>query len=217
MPENPQAPHDPADEMPVHGEAARHLSPPSGPVPTSETVEARNKREAEENAGASRRARTARAKAQEVEVEEDDEKYVLPTPQEAFAERHSAAVRNHARMMDKQLELQRAVRGVGEEPHTMRTMAQPKDNENYTQTEQAIENNRMLAAEAAHQILGDETRLAEMRRAYGDYAGRLFTVDPRDVNAVKTMEVRPPGEPDVVTAFPQGLSSRHVPESKTSY
>ncbi len=211
-----EQPKGPAENTPVHGEAARKVAPPSGPVPTSETPEARQKREREQmGEGKSYAAQLERESGvEQVDVDED---YLMPSPQEAFADRHAAAVRRHARMMDKQLELQRAVRGPGEAPRELRTMAQPKDNDDYTRTEQAIENNRVLAAEAAHQILGDETRLAEMRRAYGDYPGRVFTVDPNDVNAVKTMEVRPPGEPDVVVAFPQGLSSRHVPESRTSY
>ncbi len=203
-----EQPKDPAENMPVHGEAARKVAPPSGPVPTSETPEARQRREREQG----------RAEPAEAEVNSEVEgTYVLPTSYEAFAERHHGALTRHARYMDKQLELQRAVRGPGEEPRDMRMMAQPKDNEDYTRTEQAIENNRVLVAEATHQILADETRLAEMRRAYGDYPGRRFTVDPNDVNEVKTLEVRPPDNPDVVTAFPQGLSSRHVPESRTTY
>lgn len=186
-----ETPKDPADQMPVRSEAARKVAPPSGPVPTSETVEGRNRREAEV-----------------------DEPYVLPTPSEAFAERHGPEVRRHARMMAAQAEYQRELRGPGEAPRTMRTMDQPKDNSNFTKTEAAIENNRALHDEATRQMLGDQTRLAEMRRAEGEYPGWVFTVDPREVNDVKSLAVRPPGEPDVVTAFPQGLSSRHVPESR---
>lgn len=192
-----EQPKDAADRMPVNTEAGRKVSPPSGPVPTSETVEARNKRMAEERG-----------------VDEEDAEYVLPTPSEAFAERHPAAVRRHARMMDRMLDEQRGVHGPGEAPQTLRTMDQPKDNSNFTKTEHAIANNQRLTTAATHEMLGDQTRLAEMERAYGDYPGRTFTVDPNDVNEVKSMAVRPPGEPDVVTAFPQGLSSRHAPESR---
>src|SRR5829696_3849340 len=115
-----EQPKDAADRMPVNTEASRKTAPPSGPVPTSETVESRNKREAEQ-AG----------------VDPEDAEYLLPSPSEAFAERHGAAVRRHARMMDKMLEAQRDVRGPGEAPQTLRTMDQPKDNENFTKTELA--------------------------------------------------------------------------------
>lgn len=203
----PEQPKDVADSMPVRGEAARHNAPASGPVATSETLEARKAQEQDD-------ARRARARTAEVEDDGEDVEAADPTGQLGFQRRHASAMRRHARMMDKQLELRQAVRGPGEEPRVLRTMDQPKDNENYTKTELAIANNRDLTNEALRQGVGDETRLAEMQRAYGDYPGRVFTVDPSDLNGIKSLEVRGPDEPDVVVAFPQGLSSRHVPESR---
>jgi hypothetical protein len=213
MPEQPVKPQDVGDSMPVNDEARMKRAPMSGPVPSAETPEARQAREREE--GRSVRVGRSAPVYRDMDENGDDEAAALPTPTEQFNERHPAEVRAHAKAMQKQQEARVQLRGELE-PQTLRHMGPVKSNDP-EDTEPRIENNRRLVQQAAHQALGDETRLAEMRRAYGDYPGRLFTLNAEALNEVKSLEVRPADSPDVVTVFPQGLSSRHVPETRTAY
>lgn len=195
---------DPAGKMPVHTEAGRNPPALTGPVPTSETPEARAKREREEEAPKDRKAR-------------EHAEMLAMTPAERFAKRHPQAVKAYNRALDEQMDAREELLGPRVQ-HLEVPRARASDDQETR--EAAIETTRVVHKHAAHALLGDKTTLAEMKRVEGEYPGKLFTMTDDEVKdaAAEGVDVTAHGDVlDVVDAVPRGLSSRYVPDTRTAY